>query len=297
MAHRNLHGAEEYFLKEVYGPQLASSKKVEISMFGKKLSMDYCAINYCSKYPDDIVILVTGFGSGWGGMVLLGYESMMLGHQVSMPSLPGYGNSDNPHHSYYDHEHNDFFCEAEALHQWIQKAHPGKNIHLVGHSMSCPIIVTYAHEHPGRVVSLSLLNPVGFSERSLCDLGVAFAINGIRHGIAFSGNPKWKILERFLLDEKNAFLSDFPDRFKLRWSEANRLCCDCASSKLAWIIRHIPAKCFYAEHDSVANYIISGVQYEELPLYHNTTRYRSDVTAKAISDFIRPYIELEASPV
>jgi len=81
-----------------------------------------------------------------------------------MPSLPGYGNSDNPSENYY--KTNNFDNEAEVINQLIDKIEKTENgkVHLIGHSMGSEIMATVAEKYPQKVSSLVLLNPAGVNK-------------------------------------------------------------------------------------------------------------------------------------
>lgn len=112
MANDKLSEDEKSYFENYIGPQLQRSKNVDVSINGKPYKMNYCMVwNERNEYPDDVILLVTGFGSGWPGIALLASELVKLGHHVVMVSLLGYGNSDNPP----DDDRFDFLSEAATL--------------------------------------------------------------------------------------------------------------------------------------------------------------------------------------
>lgn len=284
MAHRQITAEEKSRLETVIGPQLQKSEDTTIAINRRPYSMNYGMFNKrTSCFPDDAIALVTGYLSSYTGITLLGAELANLGYQVAMPSLLGYGNSDDP--PFY-HEH-DFLCEAAALHVWACKVLPGKRIHWVGHSMASPIITELAKMSPDKVASLTLLDPVGFHKRGILELAARFTTNGIGHGIAFAGDPKWEIIERYLPKQKTPLFTK--KRFKQRISEWQRLCEDTALKSLREVIYKTPVRCIYGEKDTVGRFIIDcdGMLYVPIPdLWHNTTMYGSEETAKEIDRFV-----------
>jgi pimeloyl-ACP methyl ester carboxylesterase len=90
------------FILEV-GEQLERETKAEVEINGEKLNVDYRVISVESleNKSGDAVVLLPGFGSGWEGISELGFSLACEGRKVIMPSLPGYGNSDNPTEDYY----------------------------------------------------------------------------------------------------------------------------------------------------------------------------------------------------
>ena len=288
MARKQITSEEKRRLETCIGSQLQKSDYALIAINGKHYRMNYCILNKNkSSFSNDVVAPVTGFGSGWAGIALLGSELTKLGYEVAMPSLLGYGNSDNPP----VYNRHDFLCEAAALHVWACKVLPGKRIHWVGHSMASAIITELAKMSPERVASLTLLDPVGFNKRGMLELAMKFATNGIGHTRDFSGDPKMEIIKKFLPKQKSSYSSD---RIKQRISEWKRLCEDNALEALNEVIYDTPVRCIYGEKDTVSPYAINcdGMLYVPLPgLWHNTTMYGSEETAKAIDSFVSELIK------
>lgn len=283
MAHRKLVENERRELEFCIGPQLQKSENVIIETAGKPCNMNYCILNKGkSFFKQDAIVLLTGFGSGYPGIALLGSELAEMDYEVAMPSLLGYGNSDNPP-IYHKH---DFLCEAVALHLWASKVLPGKRIHWVGHSMASAIIVELAKISPDKVASVTLLDPVGFHKRSMLELGIKFVTNGWNHCKDFSGDPKLEIISKHLPKQKSAYSRD---RIRQRISEWKRLSKDTALESLRKVVYEKPIRCIYGEKDTVARFVIDcdGMQYVTIPgLWHNTTMYGSDETANEINRFL-----------
>ncbi|MFA7319577.1 MAG: hypothetical protein WC022_03220 [Parcubacteria group bacterium] len=107
------------FIPEV-GEQLEKESKVEVEINGEKISVDYRIISVESQENKngDAVVVLPGFGSGWEGISELGFSLACEGRKVIMPSLPGYGNSDNPSEGYY--KTNNFNNEAEVISQLLE---------------------------------------------------------------------------------------------------------------------------------------------------------------------------------
>ncbi|MEK7140219.1 MAG: alpha/beta fold hydrolase, partial [Patescibacteria group bacterium] len=150
------------FIPEV-GGQLEKETKTAVNVNGERLSVDYREISIESKEnkDGDIVVLLPGFGSGWEGITELGFSLACEGRRVVMPSLPGYGNSDDPSEKYYQTDN--FDSEVEVLSQLLDKIGlpPGSRVHLIGHSMGSEIFASFAEKYPDKVSSLVLLNPAG----------------------------------------------------------------------------------------------------------------------------------------
>lgn len=284
MAHKQLSKQEEEYLRKFIGPPLQWSDYVLIAINRGHFAMNFCILNKdISLFPHDTIVLVPGFGSGYTGIALLGAELTKLGYEVAMPSLLGYGNSENPPAS----QRSDFLYEAANLHVWACKVLPHKRLHLVGHSMGAAINIGLAKMNKN-VASLTLLDPVGLHKRGMLELAVKFAANGLGHAVAraFTEDPQWEIIKQYLPKQKSPFSRD---RIKQRISEWRRLCKDDTLKALNEVIYEIPVRCIYGEKDTVSPCTIDcdGMHYVELPgLWHNTTMYGSKDTAKAIASFV-----------
>lgn len=288
---------EKRVIKDVIGPQLKQSKKVDVSTSrGATLTIDYCIINDGNQhFSNEVFLMVTGFGSGWTGTAKFGYDLAILGHEVCMISMPGYGNSDNPFLCCYviDNTRRD---DADILASFIKLVLPGKKVHLVGHSMGAEIITNLASRYPKLVTSMILLAPAGFEKRGLLEVGIKFVANGILHGIAFRGNKVWAELKKFLPKEKSPFAIS---RLRQRISEWMRLCCSSGSLEaFNSISRDIPITCMWAAKDFVFPkeksllFTVKTARQRNfstvsLPLWHNVTMEGSEKTAQAVDSFVR----------
>lgn len=217
------------FIPEI-GEQLEKESKAEIEINGEKLDIDYRIISVESQENEDgdAVIVLPGFGSGWEGISELGFSLACEGRRVILPSLPGYGNSDNPSEDYY--KTNNFDNEAEIIKQLIDQINlkEGKKVHLVGHSMGSEILATFAEKYPDKVSSLVLLNPAGVNdEEKLVSLAKRFFGSGIKTSAeysirsAFSGEKDYeKEIYKHIPKTQSPFTKE---RRPQRLSEAKRL--------------------------------------------------------------------------
>ena len=176
------------FIPEV-GEQLEKETKTEVEINGEKINVDYRVISIESleNKDGDAVVLLPGFGSGWEGIAELAFSLACEGRKVIMPSLPGYGNSDNPSEGYY--KSNNFDNEVEVINQIISQIglKEGAKVHLVGHSMGSEIMATFAQKYPEKVSSLVLLNPAGVEEKEgKFSLARRFIGSGIKTSAAFA---------------------------------------------------------------------------------------------------------------
>jgi len=285
-------------IQEIIGPQLKQGKRVKVlTTRGGALAIDYCIINDGNQhFSNEIFLLITGFGSGWTGIAKFGYDLAILGNEVCMVSMPGYGNSDDPFLPCYviDKTRRD---DVDILAKFIEKVLPEKKVHLIGHSMAAEIITNLAYRHPKFITSIVLLTPAGFEKRGRLEVVIKFIANGIMHSIAFRGNKVWAELKKFLPKEKNPFALS---RLRQRLGEWNRLCCKNKSlTAFKGISKDIPIACMWAAKDFVfpkegsslfSFKKVTGSRYFSvvlLPLWHNVTMEGSEKTAQAVDDFVR----------
>lgn len=216
------------FIAEI-GEQLEEESKIEVEINGEKLSVDLRVISIQERENKkyDPVMLLPGFGSGWEGISELGFSLAAEGRKVIMPSLPGYGNSDNPPEEYFRTDN--FDNEAEVLSQLIEKMELYKEkVHIIGHSMGAEIAATLAKNHPDQISSLVLMNPAGVEEKeNIVDLGKRFAISGTATSVEynirsfFSGEENYeKGLRKYIPKTRSPFGGE---RVSQRLSEAKRL--------------------------------------------------------------------------
>ncbi|MFC1622960.1 alpha/beta fold hydrolase [Patescibacteria group bacterium] len=210
------------------GEQLREKTSVEVEIGSEKLEVDYreVSVESLENKDGDVVVLLPGFGSGWEGISELGFSLACEGRRVIMPSLPGYGNSENPSKEYYSKD--DFDNEAEVINQLIEKlVEKGDKVHLIGHSMASEVLASFAQNYPDKVSSLVPLNPSGVEDEKALPLGVRFAASGMASAakynirLYFSGEKDYqKGLKEFIPKTKSPFSKD---RIMQRLSEANRL--------------------------------------------------------------------------
>ncbi len=129
--------------------------------------------------------MLPGFGSGWEGISELGFSLACEGRKVIMPSLPGYGNSENPSEKYY--ETDSFENEAMAIISLLKQLDlQDKKVHLVGHSMGSEILASVAIKYPNKIDSLTLLNPAGIKENeNALKLSSKFIASGLQTSTEF----------------------------------------------------------------------------------------------------------------
>lgn len=220
------------YIPEV-GRQLQKPNGAQVEINGEKLNVDYRIISIESLENKNVdpVILLPGFGSGWEGISELGFSLACEGRRVIMPSLPGYGNSNNPSEGYY--KTLDFDNEAEVMKKLIEQIEEKKEVsqkkfHLIGHSMASEIRASFAEKYPDYVSSLVLLNPAGVKKKeNSAFLGTKFILSGIHTSAEFAVRTKFSgekdyenDLRQYIPKPKGPFGKG---RLAQRLSEAKRL--------------------------------------------------------------------------
>lgn len=268
--------------------------KIQVSIFGNKLRLDYCVIGKGLENDEKPpIVLVAGFGSGWRGIAELGYYLAIRGRTVAMVSLPGYGNSENLPPFIYSREK--FSIEAQALSLFHAKVLRSERAHWVGHSLGAAAVAELAYVNPMSVASMTLLNPCGF-EWLKSRLWLAFKLVscGILHRLTFRGKSAWKELRKFVPREKSPFSLE---RLRLRYIDARRMASGFSCRRIESIRDTIPIAYIYGKKDFVTPHrksvLLSARCFEgrigfvkTLPLWHNTTLLGSVLTASAIDEFI-----------
>ncbi len=297
------------FIPEV-GEQLKNEKKVEIEINGEKLDVDYRIISIESQENKngDNVVLLPGFGSGWEGISELGFSLACEGRKVIMPSLPGYGNSDDPSENYY--KTNNFNNEAKVINQLLEKIGitEDKKVHLVGHSMGSEIMASFAEKYPEKVSSLVLLNPAGVEEKeNAIALSSKFVLSGIHTGVefkmrsAFSGEKDYeRELYKHIPKTKSPFMKD---RIAQRLAEAKKISeghllekikkIDCPITYISGELDSIYPPGSEGENISQIARVIESVKNKEYVetsvmkgLRHNTTIAPDEMTAANIDHYL-----------
>jgi pimeloyl-ACP methyl ester carboxylesterase len=279
--------------------QFEHSLKKTVKIAYVDTNVDYCLLRGSWNTLDRNIMLVTGFGSGWTGIAELAYYLAILGWNVGLVSLPGYGNSDDPPKSYY--AKGCFSSEAIVLAEMAECIFPGKKVHFVGHSMGAAIITELAYRKSWIVASLTMINPAGFEMMFWKSWLVAkFVVSGILHRLTFRGETAFPKLRIFLPHEKKSLSKN---RLMQRYSELRRICNGSAmtafcAGRLGFMI---PVFYVTGERDFVVpakksaliefNNKYGGKMLKEVVVlngyWHNTTLLGSDKTAQAIERLLR----------
>ncbi len=129
----------------------------------RKAFVDHTSVHYRYwGHPDASgkasVLLVHGFGGSSFSWVQVADSLNQMGYEVIAIDMPPFGFSDK---SYRINQSTT--AQAHRLHQFIQKAFPGRKWHLAGHSMGGAVAQAYALMYPDHLASVTFVAPVLFS--------------------------------------------------------------------------------------------------------------------------------------
>jgi pimeloyl-ACP methyl ester carboxylesterase len=126
---------------------------------GRSLEIDFRTIQKISPLGNATpILLATGWGSGWEGIVPLAFSFACEGFMVILLSFPGYGDSENPPPEFYKR---DLYCNYAVVAMKMLKMLGFSSAYFVGHSMGAEILAKAAAISPGSCEKLVLLNPSG----------------------------------------------------------------------------------------------------------------------------------------
>lgn len=147
--------------------QMNKKNMVPVKFEGQTLYMDHKII-YLSDKPNNnaSIVLMTGWGSGLEGIVLLALALAQQGYTVHLFSMLGYCNSSNPKRNFYAIE-NYLNNAADVLAQAIKYVGLEK-VHLIGHSMGFQVVLRVAAKYPNLIQSVRGLNPSGVFDIKGC---------------------------------------------------------------------------------------------------------------------------------
>lgn len=269
---------------------------------GQTVGTDFRIIQIRSLLKSSIpILLLTGWGSGWEGIVPLAFSLACEGYPVVLLSLPGYGNSKNP--SLEKFWHQDLYCTYATVALKFLKKLGFSEAYFVGHSMGAEILAKAAAISPGTCQKLVLLNPSGTKPVSGCWAKAAlmwrFAASGARlrkeyHQSEESRDDYLKPLIDMCGEQKSPWRWG---RLGQRRAEFNELC----KGQLPEILKKVacPIVFISGDRDTVypayesdriiqkalgclLNYdceIVEG-------LHHNPTLFHSDKTAHIIAEHL-----------
>lgn len=246
------------------------------------------------------VLLATGWGSGWEGIVPLAFSLTCEGFTVVLLSFPGYGDSENPPPEFWEHN---LYRNYANVALKILKMLGFSGAYFVGHSMGAEILAKAAAISPGSCEKLVLLNPSGIKSVSgfwaKAALAWRFASSGAGLRKEYYSSPESK-------DDYLAPLIEMCGQQKSPWgwsrlrqrrAEFNELC----KGQLPEILKKVTCPIVfisgdrdtvYPAHESdrviqktlgcLLNYdceIVEG-------LHHNPTLFHSEQTAHIIAEYL-----------
>lgn len=194
---------------------------------GYTIGIDFRVIRIESlhKYPVPILLL-TGWGSGYEGILPLAFSLACEGFEVILISLPGYGNSENPTPWFYKDDI--YFHFAKVVLQVLKKIGI-QGTYFVGHSMGAEILAEAAFLQPHTCEKLILLHPSGLwpvvGSRAKAALFYRFATSGIQlrreyHNSDESHDDYLKPLIDLCSQQKSPWWG----RLRQRWAEFREVC-------------------------------------------------------------------------
>jgi len=239
------------------------------------------------------ILLSTGWGSGWEGILPLAFSLACRGYRVILVSLPGYGDSENPPRRYYRehlYRHHAQAVLAVLRNFGISKAY------FVGHSMGAEILAEAAWYSSEICEKLVLFHPTGLKKIGFFEkfsLFWKFTVSGARlrwkHYRGLDGCDKaFEVLIKFCGEQRSPWWG----RFGQRWAEFSQIC----QGGLIKRVKEIKSKIIFisGSQDTVynawksRNILIEALTKEGFKANiifdnpHNPTLYHSERTANII---------------
>jgi len=156
------------------------------------------------------ILLLTGWGSGWEGILPLAFSLACRGYRIILVSLPGYGESKNPPPRYWK---KDLFGHHAGIAIKVLQKFAVEKAYFVGHSMGAEILAEAARRCPKRCEKLLLLHPSGVERAGFFGkiaLIWNFVASGIRLRREYQASPESQ-------DDPLKELIDFCGKQKSPW--------------------------------------------------------------------------------
>jgi pimeloyl-ACP methyl ester carboxylesterase len=250
-----------------------------------------------SLRKDIPILLQTGWGSGWEGILPLAFRLACLGYRVVLVSLPGYGKSQNPPPRYW--KESLFNHHASVVIKVLRKFGIQK-AYFVGHSMGAEVLAEAARMCPWLCEKLMLLHPSGVEKVGFFGkfaLLLRFASSGARLRREYFRSPKSQNDElKVLIDICGKQNSPWRGRLRLRWAEFKEIC----RGGLLDTLKRVPSpviflsgsrdtvysawRCFELIYMAIPE---KKIRWSILPEnLHNPTLFHAEETAKMIDDLL-----------
>lgn len=243
------------------------------------------------------ILLLTGWGSGWEGILPLAFSLARRGYRVILVSLPGYGESKNPPPRYWQE---DIYRRHSRIVLAVLRKFAIGRAYLVGHSMGAEILAELARFYPEVCEKLLLLHPSGVERAGFfgkITLMWNFVASGIRLRKEYQALPE---IQNDPLKEIVDFCgrqkSPWWGRLKQRWAEFLEICRGSLLEKLKEISSPIAflsggRDTVYPAWRSFEMICLAipekKIRWNILPEnHHNPTLYQTDKTAEAIDNLL-----------
>jgi pimeloyl-ACP methyl ester carboxylesterase len=290
----------ERYLQE-FLVRLNVKRRLPLYVDGMSVGTDfrYVAVDVDPSLKKPIpILLLTGWGSGWEGILPLAFSLTCRGYRVILVSLPGYGNSKNPPPRYW--RENLYRHHADIVLTVLDKFATRK-AYFVGHSMGAEVLAEAARICPKMCEKLVLLHPSGIKKVGffgkfvlLCE----FAASGARLRREYRDSPESSHDPlKALIDLCGTQKSPWRGRLKLRWAEFQEICRGGLLETLKEVSAPIiflsggrdtvyPAwESFHLIYQAIPE---KKIAWNILPEnHHNPTLFHSDTTAETIDDLLK----------
>jgi abhydrolase domain-containing protein 6 len=119
----------------------------------KEIQVDDHKIVYLEGGKGETVVLLHGFALNKDCWPL--FAKALKGYHLVIPDLPGWGESSQVQTDRYDMD-----SQVKRIDRLMEVLHLDK-FHLAGQSMGGALTATYGAKHPGKVLTLALMDPAG----------------------------------------------------------------------------------------------------------------------------------------
>ncbi|MDP1845964.1 MAG: alpha/beta hydrolase [Candidatus Moranbacteria bacterium] len=243
------------------------------------------------------ILLLTGWGSGWEGILPLAFSLACLGYRVILISLPGYGESENPPPRYW---RKDLCSHHSGIVLAVLQTFAIHKAYFIGHSMGAEVLAEAARINREVCEKLVLLHPSGLEEVGFFGkiaLLWRFAASGIRLRKEYSRSAESQDDDlEVLINFCGAQKSPWWGRLRLRWAEFQEIC----RGGLLETLKRVPSRIIFLSGGRDTVYppwgsfalIQQAVPDEKIGWniipgnHHNPTLFHPGITAKAIDDLL-----------
>lgn len=239
---------------------------------------------------------MTGWGSGYEGILPLAFSLACEGYKIILVSLPGYGNSKNPSPGFY-RSYFLFYNYAQVIVALLRRLGV-EEAYFVGHSMGAEILAWAAAEWSDVCRKLVLLHPSGlWSIKGFWpkfSLFWRFAASGVRLRREYCSSPEsWGDYFAPLIEMCDGQKSPWRGRLGQRKAEFQKICEGGLPSALFNVTA--PVVFISGSRDTVFNADRSLVRIREIPMrgelkweiipenMHNPTLFWPEKTASVIA--------------